>query len=358
MKRIGLVGVLLFCPVLLLLAGEGAHAASFNCTKAQTPQEKAICASPELSAADDRMAAAYRAVLAAAPAEMKAEVLSDQRGWIRGQALACKPNDPGKSLSACLTDYEAARTKALQHMVLHEGGVTFVWRSITLKARDGPDDVTPEMRQYEANPGFGTLNAEWPQANDRSQEWQEWNRAVELAARELTHPGSSGPSAKPPEKWAATGGVDENVTASLGIVDEDLVTATIQNFWDGHGAHPTTESIQFNWLLKEKRQLQAEDIFRHGSGWDKYLQGRCDKYLHGKLDSDGTSYEDFEQPGEMAKTLRGIVVDPKNWGLDSKGLTITFQPYAVACYACTPPPVTISWAEFKPYLQPGFVIPQ
>ena len=44
-----------------------AHAASFDCTKAKTAQEKAICGTPALSAADDQMAAAYSAWLAAAP---------------------------------------------------------------------------------------------------------------------------------------------------------------------------------------------------------------------------------------------------------------------------------------------------
>ena len=43
-----------------------AHAASFDCTKAKTAQEKAICGTPALSAADDQMAAAYKAWLAAA----------------------------------------------------------------------------------------------------------------------------------------------------------------------------------------------------------------------------------------------------------------------------------------------------
>jgi uncharacterized protein YecT (DUF1311 family) len=344
--------------VLLISGGVGARGASFDCTKAATPQEKAICASPKLSAEDEQMAAAYKAVLAAAPAEMKAEVLEGQRTWIRGQALACKPTGTGQDLSACLEGYEEARTKALQHMVLREGGVTFVWRSITLKAPDGPDDVAPGMRQYEANAGFGTLNAEWPQANDPSPEWRAWNSAIELAARELTSQNSSGPAARPPEKWAATGGVDESLTTSLGILDADLVTAEIENFWDGHGAHPNTLTTQFNWLLKEKHELRAEDVFRHGSGWDLFLQKRCDQYLHKKLDSAGNSYEDFEQPGEMAKTLRGIVIEPKNWQLDAKGITIIFQPYAVACYACTPPPVTIAWQDLKPLVQSTFAVPR
>jgi uncharacterized protein len=76
--------------VLLLLAGGVGHAASFDCTKAKSPQEKAICASPELSAADDQLAAAYKAWLAAVPPEVVAEVREEQRGWLRSLAANCK----------------------------------------------------------------------------------------------------------------------------------------------------------------------------------------------------------------------------------------------------------------------------
>jgi hypothetical protein len=30
----------------------------------------------------------------------------------------------------------------------------------------------------------------------------------------------------------------------------------------------------------------------------------------------------------------------------------------VACYACTPNPMTIPWSDLRPYLQPSFVLPQ
>jgi uncharacterized protein len=45
--------------LVLLLSGSMAHAASFDCTKAKTPLEKAICALAKLSVADDQMATAY-----------------------------------------------------------------------------------------------------------------------------------------------------------------------------------------------------------------------------------------------------------------------------------------------------------
>ena len=42
-----------WCIFLLAATCSGAHAASFDCSKARTPQEKAICASPVLGAVDD-----------------------------------------------------------------------------------------------------------------------------------------------------------------------------------------------------------------------------------------------------------------------------------------------------------------
>lgn len=43
----------------LVAAGSAAEAASFNCAKAKTPDEKAICASPSLSELDVKMATLY-----------------------------------------------------------------------------------------------------------------------------------------------------------------------------------------------------------------------------------------------------------------------------------------------------------
>ena len=47
-------------PVFLILAGATAEAASFNCTKAAKPDEKAICDSTKLSDLDVEMATLYR----------------------------------------------------------------------------------------------------------------------------------------------------------------------------------------------------------------------------------------------------------------------------------------------------------
>lgn len=67
--------------VLLLAAPLMAHAASFDCAKAGTPSEKAVCASPKVSELDDQLADAFRTALKSHPDKADALKL-DQRHWL------------------------------------------------------------------------------------------------------------------------------------------------------------------------------------------------------------------------------------------------------------------------------------
>ena len=70
-------------PVLLSLGGIAtAHAASFDCAKARTGVEKAICADPKLSEYDERIAAAYKRELDEWNGAIRAYVRNDQRHWL------------------------------------------------------------------------------------------------------------------------------------------------------------------------------------------------------------------------------------------------------------------------------------
>lgn len=347
------------CWIVLLFASGIAHAASFDCAKAKTPQEKAICASPSLSAADEQMAAAYRAVLAAASSEMKDEVRTDQRNWLRFIALRCNAANSTSSavLSGCLQVYYDWWTKQLRQMVYSKAGITFVQRSITLYASPVPPPPGAQVRIGDGTPEYGTLNASWLQANADLPEWRAWNKAVEATAQRLTAC-AYGCKGEPILQWRADAGVDSDTSVSIGVIGKQLVTASIVSMWDGHGAHPNHGTIEFNWLLQEQRELRPEDVFLANSGWDTAIQKRCDRELHRRLDGPPMgSYESFFQPGEMQKILHSVVINPESWRLDSTGVTIIFQPYQVACYACGPGPITIPWPALKLYLNPDFVIP-
>ena len=336
--------------LLLFSAGTIAQAASFDCRKATTSDEKAICASPELSAADEEMGRAYKTLLAAASPEFTAEVREDQLAWIKQRTVICKFNETQSSeaLQVCLKTSIDSRTKALRSSVVQAGGTTFFWRSISVNAPAGPSISDADNSTHTK----GTLNASWPQAKSATPEWKAWNAAIQVTTRSMASLSAGKPGGDWDPQWAE--GIDAEITTSLGVVSERLVTATVNNYWDGHGAHPNESSVELNWLLQEKRELRAEDVFRADSGWDKVIQARCDAALSKQL---GPEYAAWMSPGEMPKALHAIIVESKNWGLDDHGLTIVFQDYSVSPHCCRADPVTVPWGELQSYLKPGFTPP-
>ncbi len=59
-----------------------AHAASFDCAKARSGVEKAVCADPQLSEYDERIAAAYQRALGEWDGAIRGYVRADQRHWL------------------------------------------------------------------------------------------------------------------------------------------------------------------------------------------------------------------------------------------------------------------------------------
>lgn len=88
----------------------GAQAASFDCKKARSEEEKAVCASPELSKLDEDMAAAYKATLALMAGDNKRIALfrKDQVDWVKERGR-CGDTVP------CLKDEYARRIRWLSN---------------------------------------------------------------------------------------------------------------------------------------------------------------------------------------------------------------------------------------------------
>jgi uncharacterized protein YecT (DUF1311 family) len=334
------------CVTLLLAAT--AHAASFDCAKAKTPQEKAICGFRDLSEADDRMAAAYQEVVNAAPDAMVAQIRNDQVIWIHGLAVNC-PSDGGvlsQQLVDCLRDYYVSRIDNLRRLIYRSGNVTFVWRSITLTQKNEPGD--PESDD-DANPGYGTLDASWPQTKGSSPEWQTWNTAIERASQKIAAPNRRAVDGKWDPEWAA--GMEGFVNTSIGLVNPQWISATVEYNWTGHGAFRQNQStLQLNWMLQEKREMRAEDVFHPNSGWEHAVENRCAQQLAKELGEENL-------PKNIHKQLREFIADPENWKLEPAGLTIVYQPYYIVG-RIPPDPITVPWHELQPYLQPSFVLPK
>jgi uncharacterized protein YecT (DUF1311 family) len=327
--------------------------ASFDCTRASTLQEKAICSSPRLSQLDNQLGAAYSELLANVPARVRAMVRQNERDWLR--SVECSSNVSHEALEECLVSAWGRRVRSLQgaiSSVSQPGRVPFLWNSVHFVQPDTGDEAGSDAER--GAPQHSTLDAEWPQALSSDPDWQAWDRAIELEARKLASQGE----AKPGDPWAKSDwmdGMDNDVSVELGAITRVFVGASFQNLWYGHGAaHPNYVKVQFNWLLPQRRELAAEDVFRSDSGWRKFLYDRAMESL--KVQIDPKFPENEWAPGYGEDMVSKIVKDPHHWILDSTSLTLYFPQDSISCHACGEFKVQLSWEELRPMLRDGFRI--
>lgn len=77
--------------LLCLAAPTVSRAASFDCAKAGTPTEKAICKDPAVSKLDDQVAEAFKAAQALWPAgNWRTFIRNEQRQWLKDRNDICK----------------------------------------------------------------------------------------------------------------------------------------------------------------------------------------------------------------------------------------------------------------------------
>jgi uncharacterized protein len=101
-KATGLLLISAFQPVLTV----SAHAASFDCAKAESRIEKAICADPELSNLDEYLGRYYAGALETAK-DAASCVKADQKAWVKHARGACGAK------ASCLTEAYLNRLSTL-----------------------------------------------------------------------------------------------------------------------------------------------------------------------------------------------------------------------------------------------------
>lgn len=108
MNRFRLFKSALLVSASLWVLAPYSHAASFDCAKATTAIDRAICASPVLSDLDDRLAKAYTdSQLRATDQPARAAIKAEQLTWLRQTRNSC-PDD------ICLAEAYQSRIQALQ----------------------------------------------------------------------------------------------------------------------------------------------------------------------------------------------------------------------------------------------------
>jgi uncharacterized protein len=135
---------------LILSITSGARAASFDCKKASTDVEHAICDDPKLNVLDEQISGHYRHLLSESPASKVSDIRTAQRTWLAGRD-GCKGAAEG--LKVCLQAKLAAREKELDASA--DAANTALDRIIAGIPAD-PSTAATQLREYN-----GPLASAW-----------------------------------------------------------------------------------------------------------------------------------------------------------------------------------------------------
>lgn len=336
-----LVRFVLVLVLVVLPAGvPAANAASFDCARASSSFERAICDYPELSRQDEILAKAYATALGGLSKAATAVVQKGQREWLGFTERACtddaqpQQQDYDQDDVSCLEQLFLTRIRWLEQSRMRSGRRIYqVDRYLVM-----PDpDATEESWNKVATKGFSS-----PRIDGTDAEARAFNAVMdELTAEFGYFSGQSGADVDP----ETDAGSDAQVQTTVDSVTGQRISLVVNDWWYGHGAAHGNYAITFaHFLTGENRMLRASDIFR-GNVWQQTLADLAVTELNRTIE--GGIWEESEQ------TVAEAVADPQRWNFSDAGLVLQFQPYEVTAYAYGAPTVTIPWDSLREYLAEG-----
>jgi len=329
-----MIRFVLALAALLVIAPAAAQAASFDCGKAATSFEKAICSDPEISTADEVLAQAYATSLGGLSEAAASEVKSAQKSWLSYAERLCSddaqpiPTDYTDDQKQCLASTFRTRIRGLEASRM-QGGYRFYPIHRFLVEPD--TEAEPDAYVKVADKQFQIVKID-----STSEIATAFNAAIDQAIAD------QGSFFNPGTTDIAAGDVtsDYDLSTRVSLVTTERISLETNEYWSGHGAaHGNYTITNRHFLLGEKRMLDASDIFS-GEGWQKTLAGLALEKLKALLGEDGLFDPD---PADLEKW----VADPLRWDFSEQGLEIRFQIYEVTAYAAGAPVVTIGWSEIE-----------
>lgn len=324
---------------------EAAYAASFDCAKASTAFERAICDNPDLSEADDRLAATYQTAIGGLTDFAREQVRTGQREWLSYAQRACtrdaRPLIAGtydeRGIS-CLIDLFNARSAVLEQSRMIDG-LRF-YPHARYEALADPNEA-------------GNPDSWWPVARHELS-WVEldvdegfafaFSDLVRDEARLMSPVLSDGIGPQAEDDGSTSD------TSNALVIDEvagrGRISLKASTYWYGHGAaHGNWGVFYRHYLIEQGRFLEARDLFT-GSGWDTAL-------LDLAIDAAAAEHGDNLMLDDR-RYIADAVADPARWTLsDPYALIIQFQPYEISSYAYGAPQARVRWSDLEPYLSDG-----
>lgn len=314
----------IFLPVTMLCLALPVQAASFDCTKASGALEKAICASPQLGVQDEEIAMAYRHLLGSVSTPWDELVKKSQREWLRARS-AEMADLKGKELDDALQTSMRNRLDALNGALIIQNGMHLLAVDRAVMQKVAPDRVAYAQGQQQVTQTSSLLYLldDVPGA-------KRFNALIDKTFAQMLDA-------------TATAEGEYDLSAELNFASPELVSVNLGSSEFGFGAaHPVAGTRQLNFLLAEGRLLRVHDLFTGRGHEDLILRNATQAFAEAGL-----------KPLASVREARALLLDPRNWALDARGLTVVVPPDSLFAHVDGSPEVPpVLWKSFQGQLTP------
>jgi uncharacterized protein YecT (DUF1311 family) len=308
----------------LLWASAAWAQASFDCSKASTASEKAICADPKLAAADKAMGDAFTALFKKLPAAQQTALKADQVNWVTNRDGGCFQMT-GDTLTQCLLTATKQRTNFLAGVGDNgAAGAPPLLPTYFNQSKKGKYDITIAYPQFAPPVGV------------------KFNTAVKdpIFGKDAVKQYEAPPPAGMP------GSNFYQVTYDATYLAPQLLSVTLQFGGFAGGAHPDNWRVGLLWNPASDTAVALGDVLADAATGVPAISALC------KAQAEKDDWGLFDNPDFDA-----VVKETKSWAVDKDGVTIMFDPYSVTPYVAGPHDCRLTYADLKDLLKPGGVLP-
>jgi uncharacterized protein len=295
---------------------------SFDCAKASTAIDRAVCKSAALSKADREMAAAYAVLVGKLSGPAKDHLIKDQERWIGNREPACSAGP--LETPQCLKTRYANRIAFLRAL---DGRGTYPFVSEHDLVKNGRVKTT----RYQ-------IGAAYPQFDGGMADFTAINRrfasAAQKGADEAMPPADYNPGQE--QTWSYEQGF------ALYRPSADVVAVATQLYSYTGGAHGNGGIFASLVDLRTGRIVPPSAVFKPGDEWLRTITALVGADLK-KQFVEHQGFDDAIKPANLAKLLG----DPDRWLFKANVLQILFNPYDVGPYSSGPYTVDIPYDRIR-----------
>jgi uncharacterized protein len=307
-KLTSLAAFILFACVPVLI---GSSAWALDCTKAKTPQDKALCADPRAAAADAAMSKAYTELAARLSDTDKKALIISQRAWLKDRANSCS-DTKADALAQCLTTQSVVRTRYLSG-----------------QPEAGPGTggkLTPVFVQQPGRKGYYEIDVtalKFVPATTAAEKL--FNAQMDKYLKDM-------PSGKITDDYGRDMIYSYMVHARMVYASPKLISAHVETYQFEGGAHGNGGTSDVNIDVTTGKLLTFADVFAAGAA-DK-LNAEClRQIIKEKADRVPDEKIEGDQLKDLKKSIGDGIARMDDWSFSPAGGSVDYDAYVLGAYA-------------------------